>query len=376
MTEQHSLTAGELRQHSLELLEFPKVRQALAEYTQTPLSRERALTLEPSYDVEVVRQHQQETAEARVLLEAAGYVDLSMGADPLPLLDRASRQGRLAGPELMIIADALDLTRRAKQSAGGPDSKTPILRNIARNITDLRSLEHDLRGKLSSSGDLLDGASSYLRQLREEGRAAYKRATRALESIIAADAGTLQEHQFTIRSERLVLPVKSDFRGRLPGIVHGVSDSGATLFIEPLSNVGFTNAWREANAAEEEESLRILRELSATVSRRVGDIMHALELTARIDVAFAKARYARSYHGVTIETSAPHVHLVEARHPLLSGSPVPVSLAIAPPSTGLVVTGPNTGVEDAGPDGAHAPDRAPGAVRSLHEVAAFRRCVR
>jgi DNA mismatch repair protein MutS2 len=137
--------------------------------------------------------------------------------------------------------------------------------------------------------------------------------------------------------------VKADFRGRLPGIVHGVSDSGATLFIEPLSNVGLTNAWREANAAEEEESLRILRELSATVSRRVGDIIHALELTARIDVAFAKARYARSYHGVTIETSAPHVHLVEARHPLLKGSPVPVSLVIAPPSIGLVVTGPNTG---------------------------------
>ena len=343
MVEQQSPTAPELRQHSLELLEFPKVREALADFTQTPLSRERALSLEPSYDVEVVRQHQQETAEARVLLEAAGFVDLSLGADPMPLLDRASRQGRLAGPELMIIADALDLTRRAKQSAGGPDSKTPLLRNIARNITDLRSLEHDLRGKLSSSGELLDGASSYLRQLREEGRAAYKRATRALESIIAADAGTLQEHRFTVRSERLVLPVKADFRGRLPGIVHGVSDSGATLFIEPLSNVGLTNAWREANAAEEEESLRILRELSATVSRRVGDIIHALELTARIDVAFAKARYARSYHGVTIETSAPHVHLVEARHPLLKGSPVPVSLVIAPPSIGLVVTGPNTG---------------------------------
>jgi len=343
MVEQQSPTAPELRQHSLELLEFPKVREALADFTQTPLSRERALSLEPSYDVEVVRQHQQETAEARVLLEAAGFVDLSLGADPMPLLDRASRQGRLAGPELMIIADALDLTRRAKQSAGGPDSKTPLLRNIARNITDLRSLEHDLRGKLSSSGELLDGASSYLRQLREEGRAAYKRATRALESIIAADAGTLQEHRFTARSARLVPPLKADFRRRLPGIVHWVSDSGATLFIEPLSNVGLTNAWREANAAEEEESLRILRELSATVSRRVGDIIHALELTARIDVAFAKARYARSYHGVTIETSAPHVHLVEARHPLLKGSPVPVSLVIAPPSIGLVVTGPNTG---------------------------------
>ena len=343
MVEQQSPTPTELRRRSAELLEFPKVREALAEFTQTPLSRERALALEPSYDVEMVRQHQQETAEARTLLESTGFIDLSLGADPMPLLDRASMQGRLAGPELIIIADALDLTRRAKQSAGGPDSKTPLLRAIARNITDLRSLEHDLRGKLSSSGELLDGASSYLRQLREESRKAYRSATRALESIISADVGTLQDRNFTVRAERLVLPVKADFRGRLPGIVHGVSDSGATLFIEPLSNVTLTNAWREANAAEEEESRRILRELSSAISRRVGDIYHALELTARIDVAFAKARYARSYHGVTIDTSAPHVHLVEGRHPLLKGRSVPVSLAIVPPAIGLVVTGPNTG---------------------------------
>jgi DNA mismatch repair protein MutS2 len=343
MVDSQSPTASELRQRSLELLEFPKVREALAAFTQTALSREHALSLEPAYDAESVRQHQQETAEARLLLETTGNIELSLSSDPMPLLYRASRQGRLAGPELMIIADALDLTRRAKHAVGGPDSKTPLLRNIARNIADLRSLENDLRSKLSSSGELLDGASTYLRELRQEGRDAYRRATHALESIISADAGTLQERQFTVRAERLVLPVKSAFRGRLPGIVHGVSDSGATLFIEPFSNVGFTNAWREANAAEEEESLRILRELSATISRHVADIFHALELTARIDVAFAKARYARSYHGVTIETSAPHLHLVEARHPLLKGSPVPVSLAIAPPSVGLVVTGPNTG---------------------------------
>ena len=310
MVEQKSPTAWELRQHSLALLEFPKVRDVLAEFTQTPLSRERALSLEPSYDIDVIRQHQRETAEAVVLLEASGYIDLSLGADPMPLLNLASKRGRLAGPELIIIADALEFTHRAKQSAGRSDSKAPLLRKIARNITDLRSLERELRGKLSSSGELLDGASSYLRQLRQESRNAYQRATHALETIINADVGTLQERQFTVRAERLVLPVKSDFRGRLPGIVHGVSDSGATLFIEPLSNVGLTNAWREANAAEGEESLRILRELSASVFRRVADIIHALELGARIDFALAKGRYSLSYQGVMIETSGQYVHLV------------------------------------------------------------------
>jgi DNA mismatch repair protein MutS2 len=345
MTQTIQQSANDLRERSIALLEFDQVRSALAEFTQFALSQERAHALLPSYDLETVRQFQQETAEARELLEEAGYVNLTLGTDPRPLLARAAVQGALAGPELIVVADALDLTRRAKTAAGRADTKTPILRAIARNITDLRSIEKDIRGKLSSTGELVDNASPYLRQLRHESRDAYRRATRALEAIIGSDAGreVLQEGIYTIRAERLVIPVKADFKGRLPGIVHGVSDSGATLFIEPLSNIGHTNAWREANAAEDEESRRILRELSVSVSRRVGEINHALELTARIDVAFAKARYAHSYHGVTIPTSGTHIHLAEARHPLLSGSPVPVSLTIEPPTTGLIVTGPNTG---------------------------------
>jgi DNA mismatch repair protein MutS2 len=345
MTQMHQQSANDLRERSIALLEFDQVRAILADFTQSAISRERALALGPSYDLEVVRQYQQETAEARELLEEVGYVNLTLGPDPRPLLARSAAQGALAGPELIVIADTLDLTRRAKTAAGRSDTKTPLLRALARNITDLRPLERDIRSKLSSSGELVDNASPYLRQLRHESRDAYKRATRALESIISSDTGSevLQEGIYTVRAERLVVPVKSDFKGRLPGIVHGVSDSGATLFIEPLSNIGHTNAWREANAAEEEESRRIMRELSVAISRRVRDINHALDLTARIDVAFAKARYAHSYHGVTIATSGPHVQLVEARHPLLGGSPVPVSLAIAPPTSGLVVTGPNTG---------------------------------
>ncbi|MDA1036684.1 MAG: endonuclease MutS2, partial [Chloroflexi bacterium] len=338
-------TAAELRQRSLDALEFPKVREALAEFTQMALSRERALTLEPTYDIELVRQYQQETAEARVLLADSGHVDLTLGPDPRALFARAGVLGTLGGAELIIIADALDLTQRAKAAAGRSGTKTPILRAVAHNIADLRGLEREIRSKLSPSGELLDDASPYLRQLRHESRDAYRKATRALESIIDSIAGAefLQDRLFTVRAERLVLPVKAEFRGRLPGIVHGVSDSGATLFIEPLTNVGLTNSWREISAAEEEESIRILRDISASVSRRVSEITHALQLAARIDVAFAKARYANSYQGVSIDATAAHVHLVEARHPLLKDHAVPVSLAIAPPASGLVVTGPNTG---------------------------------
>jgi len=346
MAQQHlSATAAELRLRSLESLEFPKVREALAEFTQMPLSQEFALALEPSYDLEVVRRYQQETAEARALLGDSAYIDLTLGHDPRPLLARAGVQGTFAGAELILIADVLDLTRRAKVAAGRSDRKTPLLRAVAHNIADLGGLNREIRAKLSSSGELLDDASTYLRQLRQESRDAYRKATRALESIIDATESALflQDRLFTVRAERLVLPVKAEFRGRVPGIVHGVSDSGATLFIEPLANVSLTNSWREISAAEEEETIRILRDLSASVSRRAPEILHALELTSRIDLAFAKAKYASSYRGVPTDVTAAHVRLVEARHPFLKDHAVPVSLSIGPPASGLVVTGPNTG---------------------------------
>ena len=345
MTDQREPEAAErLRRHSLEILEFPRVREMLAGFTQMALSHERALGLEPSYDIDRVRELQRETTEARLLVDESGAADLALAGDPRSLLARAGMHGALSGAELVSVADTLDLTRRAKL-VGRSAAKTPLLRNLARGITDLRPLERELRAKLSPSGELLDGASPYLRQLRAESRGAYRSAIRALEVVIDSDlaAEVLQDRFYTVRSDRLVLPVKADFRGRLPGIVHGVSDSGATLFIEPLSNVTLTNAWREAAAAEEEETIRILRELSASVSRKVAEINHALELAARIDLALAKARYARSRDGVTIDTSSAHVDLVEARHPLLDDSPVPVTLSIAPPASGLVVTGPNTG---------------------------------
>ncbi|MCI0815916.1 MAG: endonuclease MutS2 [Chloroflexi bacterium] len=334
----------ELRQRSLELLEFPRVREALAEHTRLPMSRERALSLTPSYEADVVRELQQETAEARLLLEEGSGVDLSLGRDPRPLLKRVALGSVLAGDELVAIADALETARAAKAIGNRLRAKTPLVRALARSITDLRPLERQLRAKLTPAGELKDDATPYLRELRHEARETYGRAKGSLEALVDSELGAevLQERLFTVRSDRLVVPVKAEMRARLPGIVHGVSDSGATLFIEPLANVDRTNAWREAVAAEAQETLRILRRLSADVGKRAGDIGHALEIAARIDLALAKARYGRAYDGVAVDGDGP-IRLVEARHPLLRGGAVPVSLDLAPPSSTLVVTGPNMG---------------------------------
>ena len=343
-----SASAGALRRHSLEVLEFPLVRDILAGYAQLPISRELARSLTPEYTLEGVRHLQQETAEARLLLEETGDVNLASERDVRSVLDRASRGGTLTGEELWALADALELVRRAKAAGTLVRGKTPLLRALSRNIPDLRSLERELRRKVTSGGEVADEATPYLRELRAETRAAYQRAVHALESFM--DAGPvremLQERLITVRADRLVIPVKAEFQGRINGIVHDVSDSEATVFIEPLSSIGVGNAWRERSAAEVEETQRILRQLSATVARQEHAIRQALDLSARVDLALAKARYARAIGGVPVtlsgNESAP-TRLVSAKHPLLLEYAVPISVKLESPVLGLVVTGPNTG---------------------------------
>ena len=336
-----SATGPELRERTLELLEFPRIREALASHTRTPMSHERALALTPVYDSAAVAELQQETAEAALLLEESP--SLALSHDPRPLIQRAAVGSALSGSELVAVADGLDAARSAKALGGSARSRTPLLRSLMRNIADLRPLERELRAKLTPSGELKDDASPLLRQLRAESREAYHHASQGMQAYVDSDLGAevLQDSLYTVRGGRLVLPVKADFKGRMPGIVHGSSDSGATLFIEPFANVHRTNRWREAGDAEQEEARRILQRLTVSVARRAAEAMHALEMVARLDAALAKARYAGTYRGVAVgEDDA--VRLVEARHPLL-GTAVPVSLALEPPVTVLVVTGPNTG---------------------------------
>ena len=343
-----ALTGEELRRRSLDLLEFPRVRETLASHTHLPIARELALSLTPAYDAEAVRRRQQETAEARLLLDETGEVDLATDRDVRPVLRRALLDGVLTGEELVAVADSLELVRRAKAIGSRLQGKTPLLRATAKSIPDMRSLERAVRSKVAPSGELLDDATAYLRQLRQEVRAAYEKAVRPLERLIGSDLGheVLQERLVTVRAERLVVPVKAELRRRLPGIVHDVSDSGATLFIEPLSNVTLCNTWRERAAEEAEESLRVRRQLSSAVARRAAEAGEALEQAARLDLALAKARYAQVCHAAPVRTAddpTPGLHLVEARHPLLPGSVVPVSMALEGPVAGLVITGPNMG---------------------------------
>ena len=197
----------------------------------------------------------------------------------------------------------------------------------------------------------MDGASPVLGEIRRRSRRAYAHATEALDGIIHSTLGreALQDDVVSVRGGRLTLQVKAEMRGRIPGVVHDFSNSGATLFVEPLTTVELCNAWRELALAEEEEVARILRELSALVGDAEPDIARGADLTARIDFIMARARYSVSIGGASApppdgsEDGQPAVRLVRARHPLLEGEAVPIDVSVGPERPVLVITGPNMG---------------------------------
>ncbi len=340
----------DLQESSLSLLEFPLVRERLASYTTFALAREQALALTPSYDGNEVVYRQQETAEAQRFLETGGEVNLSSASDLRSILQRASLGGALLGEELRQVHDTLKTARQAR-SALLRRKELPILSTTARDILDLRELERELAASIGKNGQVLDAATPILKKLRGEAKAAHEHLTQALQRIVrriqrAKHVGALQEPIITERNGRLVLLVKAEMRQHLPGIVHDVSGSSATLFVEPLPLVTLGNQWRELRLAQEREEERVLRHLSDLVENHSQDMLRVLELLAQLDLALAKGRYSLASHAVhptLIEAEGPYIQLVDARHPLLQEQVVPNTILLGQRHQVLLITGPNAG---------------------------------
>ena len=336
-----------INSRSLSLLEFDLVREQLASYTTFESARELARALLPSADGEDVTARQQETSDARRFLEERGNFDLSGAYDLSPLIQRAALGGSLRGAELRQVADTLGVAHMARQSFSR-QRHLARLHPLSQLIPEMPSLERELDIAISPSGDILDGASSSLRGLRVDSRQAYQRLDDLLQRTLRRlqRQGILQEPLVTERNGRMVLLIKSEMRHRLAGIVHDVSDSGATVFVEPLTAVSLGNQWRELRLAVEREEERVLHALSEYVAASADDLSLMVELLARLDLAMAKGRHSLAM-GATpphIETAGrPRVMLDEARHPLLSGPVVPISAQVGDEHPVLLITGPNAG---------------------------------
>lgn len=340
---------------ALATLEFEKIVGRLARLTAYPPARERALSLLPAADHTEVVRRQRLTAEARRMRRLKSNLGLGGAADIRVAVQKAALGGVLDPEELLAVEETLRAVRFLRGNLTRLSLQLPLLAEIAKSMEDLGDLMAEIGACIGRHGEVMDSASAALGPVRAQVRAAHDRLTRRLQEILASAVarGIAQEPIVTLRGGRYVIPVKADFRGRLRGIVHDVSSSGATAFIEPLSVVELGNAWREAQLEEEREVERILRRLSAMVGEEEVPLSANVAGLAEIDLNVAKARLGEQMRAGELPYDGPEqpwiargpaeLNLVEARHPLLSDDAVPVSIRVGGSFRVLLITGPNTG---------------------------------
>jgi DNA mismatch repair protein MutS2 len=344
-----------LNDKALGTLEYDKVLARLAGLTSFSASRERALALRPSPDYAEVVRRQRLTAEARRMRRLKPNLGLGGTGDIRPAIQKAALGGLLETSELLEIHDTLAAVRFLRGNLTRLSLQLPLLAELAKAMEDLGDLMAEIATCVSRGGDIVDSASPALGAIRSQVRFAHDRLTRKLQDVLATAVarGIAQEPIVTLRDGRYVIPIKADFRGQLRGIVHDVSSSGATAFIEPLSAVELGNAWREAQLEETREVERILRRLSFLVGEDESALVTNVAVLAEIDLHLAKARLGDQMRADDLPQDGAdqnwlvrgpaELNLVEARHPLLTQDPVPISLRVGGAFHVLLITGPNTG---------------------------------
>lgn len=346
----------------LQTLELNKILIRLAEHTSFSAGRELALALSASSDVEQVRAWQAETAEAKALLSVMPGITLGGARDVRQLAKNAERNAILDPQGLLDIQATLVSARTLKRAiptpgargqltaAGAKAGSYPALCEIAQGIVECPKLVSEIERCISNQGEVVDSASPTLARVRRQLAVARDRVLEKLSRLLTSPdaAGYLQEAIITQRGGRYVVPIKAEFRGRVQGIVHDQSASGATLFVEPLAIVDLGNQWREHQLEEQREVERILRELTAQVAAHSAEIQSTVAALARLDLAFAKAQYAFALKAnepmLLPDKGKEYLRLIRARHPLLpADTVVPIDVELGGTFSILVVTGPNTG---------------------------------
>jgi len=330
---------------TLRALEFAAITERLATLTAFEPSRELARELLPMADAARVALLQDQTDEAARLLDDQAQASIGGARDVRQPLERAARGGRLGASELLDLAVTLDATERF---AGRLRSWSgPHLAALRDELDPAPELAARIARSVDEAGEVLDSASPELAAIRKRLRTAQDRVRERLNAMLRSStmAGLIGEPIVTVRAGRYVIPIRAEAKGRVKGIVHDQSASGATLFVEPLSVVELNNTWTEATLAEQAEEERILEALSREVEARAESLRASLHALARADLWLARARLGEQMDAVRPALADDAAELLSARHPLLGEGAVPIDLRIGDRFgyRALVVTGPNTG---------------------------------
>lgn len=331
---------------TLKRLEYQKILEQLAAHAGSALGREKALALKPLDDLAEILRRQAEASEGRELLRLDPTAELGGWKDIRSQLQRAGRGAVLEPEELAAVGDTLTAGRLIKSFLQEKQERYPLLGELALGLVSLPELERKIKKAILPGGEVADSASPELAQIRRKLQVTQAQIKDHLEHIIRSPnyQKYLQDPIVTIREGRYVVPVKIEYRSQVPGIVHDQSASGATLFIEPMAVVEKNNDLRRLQAAERQEVLRVLTELSAEVARSVEEIEVSLEALGELDFIMARARYSQSLKAwAPVMEGEASLEIRKGRHPLLKGEVVPVDLRLGSDFDILVITGPNTG---------------------------------
>ena len=376
---------SELFEKSIRTLELPAVLEKLAAKAVSQAAKDRCLKLTPSTDAEEVLRLLDETDAAKERLGLHGSPSFSGVKDVSAALTRADHGGMLNTRELLDIAGVLTASRRVADYDAQRQGEETVLDRLFTSLHTNKYLEEQIRSAILDEETIADTASSELADIRRKMRLAASKGRQILQRIISSPsyAKVLQEALITQRDGRFVVPVRAECKGSMPGLVHDVSSSGATLFVEPMGVVQANNELKELEAREKKEIDRILRQLSAACAGSMENILWDYDILVHLDVIFARAQL--SYQ---LNASRPEVRrrggvaLRRARHPLLDqAKAVPITVELGEQFDTLVITGPNTGGKTVtlktigllclmAQCGLHIPADSGSAVRVFHRVLA------
>ena len=338
---------SDLFDKSLRTLELPRVLELLSEQAVSAEAKQRALRIRPETEPEEVLRLLDQTDAARNLIGLRGSPSFS-GVKPVAeALDRADRGGALNTRELLTIADLLTAARRAKEYFNDEAAEKTAIDPLFLSLHGNRFLEEKIKRAIPDEDTIADAASTELADIRRHMRAAQAKSRQILQRIISSPSygKILRETIITQRDGRFVVPVKAEHKGDLPGLVHDISSTGATLFVEPMGVVQANNEFIELQAKEQKEIDRILAEFSAEAAAHREDIQWDYDTLVHLDLIFARGQLSYKMNAVRPEIRRDGaIHLRKARHPLLDPrTAVPIDIELGDTFDTLVITGPNTG---------------------------------
>lgn len=344
------ITKGELNrmnEKALRVLEYEKIKDKIKEYAQTGAAKDLIDKLEPYNNIYEVKEHLEETREAFELLIKKGNPPFEGIYDVRDAISRAEKGSSLMPGQLLKIAQMLRCARRFKDYIARKEEEEEfrVIEDICEGLVPVKRLEDEIFLAIVSEDEISDRASTTLQNIRRTLKEKNASIKDKVNSLIRGNSKYLQDNLYTIRGERYVLPVRAEYKGQVPGLVHDQSSSGATLFIEPMSLVNLNNEIKELILKEKAEVERILAELSGKVYDNIIPVRNNSNIIWELDFIFAKAKYASELNAICPNVNDEGmIDIIEGRHPLIdSKKVVPSTIYLGREFTSLVITGPNTG---------------------------------